>query len=593
VIPRGQRRFSQPAFRFAVGLGLVSASLPGSSRAATPPDAPRPPVILISIDTLRADHLSAYGYRQIRTPNIDSFAEHGTVFSDVEAQIPLTLPSHTSLFTSTYPFENRVEENAERVPAAVVLASVLRSHGYKTGAFIGSIFLERQTGLDQGFDLYDSPFSFLAGSRISGSMFFASMGRNPYSIRETRDGALVIGAASRWLQANQDQPVFAFVHLFDLHEPYSLPPEVARRRGISRYDAQLEYADRVLGRFRQLLVQGGWWDRSLVVLLADHGEGLGDHGESNHGYFIYESTLRVPLIIHWPSGAPAFPARDGQPAGLIDVAPTILEFLHLPIPPSFRGRNLLGGTGPGGEAEPRAVYSESLYTHDAFGWAPLRSIRVGPYKYIAAPKPELYNLEDDPKEQNNIVRKSLETARRLQTRLDQLLARYSSNQPASHPNAAPATKALLESLGYLAAGPQTADRSDPDPKEHLSELRLYEQAVTYLYARRLDSAMATLRRILAQNPRNLLARLDLGDCYLERKIYPKARASLQQVVAVAPDDYMAQLELGIADEHLGLFGEALEHMQAACRLYPESVQCGRELDALRRKMKGAHPTDTH
>ena len=294
--------------------------------------AQQPPVILISIDTLRADHLSAYGYQTIRTPNIDSFAQHGTLFTGIDSQIPLTLPSHTSLFTSTYPFQNQIEENAERVPTgAVTLASVLRNNGYKTAAFIGCVFLEREMGLDQGFDVFDSPFNFQAFSAISGSMFFAGTPQNPYTVRDRRDGALVVGAATRWLNANRDQPVFLFLHLFDLHKPYKQPG----------YDAGIEYVDRLLGAFKQTLIKTGLWDRSLVVLLSDHGESLGDHGEYTHGYFIYRSTLWVPLMIHWPSNAPNQPPKSTQPAGLIDVAPTILDFLHLPAPPSFEGKSLL------------------------------------------------------------------------------------------------------------------------------------------------------------------------------------------------------------------------------------------------------------
>ena len=223
------------------------------------------PVILISIDTLRADHLSAYGYTKIHTPHIDSFAQGGTLFTQAEAQVPLTLPSHTSLFTSTYPFQNLVEENGERVPAGVVtLASVLRSRGYKTAAFIGSDFLDRRYGLDQGFDDYDSPF----GLETTGA-------DNPLAMSLRRDGALVVRAARQWLDAHRGQPVFVFVHLFDLHVPYTLPAEIARKQGISRYDAQLEYVDQVMGSFQQELRKSGWWEKSLVVVFGDHGEGLG------------------------------------------------------------------------------------------------------------------------------------------------------------------------------------------------------------------------------------------------------------------------------------------------------------------------------
>ena len=403
--------FSRNRTRFRVAVALWLASAGGFCAAA--PDARQPPsVILISIDTLRADHVGAYGYHRIATPNIDSFARGGTLFANVACQTPLTLPSHTSLFTSTYPFENGIQENAELVPpGAVTLAGVLRSRGYKTAAFIGSVFLERQMGLDQGFDTYDSPFNFEAFSPLSGEMFFGGV-ENPYSVRDRRDGALVVAAALRWMTANRGQPVFVFIHLFDLHTPYSLPEAAARRKGISRYDAQLEYADEQMGRLKRALAQGGWWDRSLAVLLSDHGEGLGDHGESSHGYFIYQSTLQVPLIFHWPAGFAGQPSRVQRPAGLIDVAPTILDFLRVPAPASFEGTSLLG-------AAPRAVYSESLHTHDSFGWAPLRSVRLGAYKYIEAPRPELYDLEKDPDERNNIVQRESRPGARASRRTRQ------------------------------------------------------------------------------------------------------------------------------------------------------------------------------
>jgi tetratricopeptide (TPR) repeat protein len=546
-------------FRWLSLLGLAA----GLCLAADPTS-----VILISIDTLRADHLSSYGYRRIRTPNIDSFAQQGTLFSNIESQVPLTLPSHTSLFTSTYPFENQIEENAEHVPPGVVtLASVLRSHGYKTAAFIGSVFLESEMGLDQGFDLYDSPFHFEAFSPISGSMFFGGAGRNQYAVRDRRDGALVLGAARRWLAANRAAGVFVFAHLFDLHKPYI-------RAG---YDGELEYTDRILGAFKQALIQTGWWPRSLVVLLSDHGESLGEHGEDSHGYFIYESTLRVPLIVHWPDGAPGRPARDDRQGGLMDVAPTVLDFLHIAAPPSFEGRSLLGARGPSG------VYSESLYAHDGFGWAPLRSLREGAYKYIDGPRPELYNLATDPREQINLYGKDPGRARTLSAELRKLLASHAPKQPASPANISPRTRALLASLGYLSGGARASTAGTmADPKDRLAEYRLYERAQTLLYERRLEEAAVVFRQILARDPKNTLARRDLGGTYVEQKSYAKARECFEQVVTAAPDDYMAQFELGIACKHLGLRSEALEHLQAACKVAPGAEQCKRELEGLPR-----------
>jgi choline-sulfatase len=535
-----------------------------------------PPVILISIDTLRADHVGAYGYRRAATPNIDSFASGGTVFSDIACQTPLTLPSHTSLFTSTYPFENGIQENAEMVPAgAATLAGVLKLRGYKTAAFIGSVFLERQTGLDQGFDTYDSPFNFEAFSPLSGEMFFGGV-ENPYAVRDRRDGALVVAAALRWIAANRDRPAFVFIHLFDLHTPYSLAEAAARRKGVSRYDAQLEYADQLIGRLKKGLAQGGWWDRSLAVLLSDHGEGLGDHGETNHGYFIYQSTLHVPLIVHWPAGLAGQPARVEQPGGLIDVAPTILDVLRVPAPASFEGSSLLGGGAP------RTVYAESLHTHDAFGWAPLRSVRVGGYKYIEAPRPELYDVARDPDERNDLARANPAQARALRGELAKLLVRYARHQPTSPAEATPQTRKLLASLGYLSAGPRArVAGSGPDPKDRLPEYRLYEQSMDAVANGRLDAAVTLLRRVLAQDAANTLARRDLGSCYLDLHDYVKARASLAKVAAAAPDDYASQFGLGLADKHLGLLDEARTHFEAACRIAPQAAQCRRELDALK------------
>lgn len=527
-------------------------------------------MILISIDTLRADHLSAYGYKKVQTPNIDSFAEKGTLFTDAQCQIPLTLPSHNSLFTSTYPFQNRVEENGERVAAgAVTLATVLKARGYKTAAFIGSVFLERQMGLDQGFDFYDSPFSFEAFSRISGSLFYGGNARNSYAVRDRRDGALVVRGANQWLAGNRGQPVFLFVHLFDLHEP--------RDPGVAGYDAKLEYLDRLLGSFKQSLIRGGWWDRSLVVLFSDHGESLGEHGEQTHGYFVYQSTAWVPLLFHWPGGAVARPVRVANPVGLIDVAPAILDFLHIPAPPSFAGRSLLT------EDARRAVFTESVYSHDAFGWAALRSLRVGPLKYIDAPKPELYDLSKDPKEASNLFAKGSAEALPLRRRLESLMAKYAPKK-ATVSEVSPETKAVIGSLGYLSSGPRSA-ASGADPKDRLPQFQLYEKAENHLLSGRVDEAIATLKQILSQDPKNTLALRDLGVAYVSKGLYSQARTSLERVVAIAPDDYVGQYELGLTYEHLGLLKEARQHLEAACKISPGAQQCKKELAEVEGKLR--------
>ncbi len=592
-------------------LTLVLLILPGlSGLCAAPNPAASTSVILISIDTLRADHLSAYGYTKIRTPHIDSFAQGGTRFAQAEAQVPLTLPSHTSLFTSTYPFENRVEENGERVPAGIVtLASVLRSRGYQTAAFIGSEFLDQRFGLDQGFDVYDSPFG-QESSRVE----------NPLAMSLRRDGALVERAAEQWLQAHRGQPVFVFVHLFDLHFPYTLPPEVARRHGISRYDAQLEYVDEVMGRFQQQLQQSGWWAKSLVVVFGDHGEGLGDHQETDHGYYVYESTLHVPLIVHWPAGAPSFAAVWRSPVGLIDVAPTVLDYLRVPAPGSFEGVSQLGALKAGDAASPRAVYSESLYAHDAFGWSPLRALRVGKYKYIQAPKAELYDLDADPHERANLLRTNAAMAAELENEMANLLTRYAPSPRSTSAALSPETIAELESLGYLAAQPRPAgeaarhDVALPDPKDRFSEFQLYQNAFETLTEGHAATALPKFQSILKSDPQNTLARFHLGECYLQTKKpqdalrawaatlkldpqyapaaeaigqywlqqgdYAKARRRFQQVLALTPQSYTGHFELAVTDEHLGLLPEAREHLAAACKLAPHDQDCARKLKSL-------------
>jgi choline-sulfatase len=530
----------------AISCGLLSAQEPAS-------------VILISIDTLRADHLSAYGYRKIQTPNIDAFAQQGTVFSEVDSQIPLTLPAHTSLMTSTYPFENGVEENAEIVPEGkITLASILRAHRYKTAAFVGSNILERRCGLDRGFEEYDSPFD---------------------AARVRRDGALVLRAANAWLGAHRSQPVFLFIHLFDLHAPYRLRPSAGSNEPeTAGYDAELGYVDQILGHFRQSLIDNGWWKKSLVVVIGDHGESLGDHGELSHGYFIYESTLHVPLLIHWPDGMPKYPERASEPGGLIDVAPTILDAIHVAPPASFDGISLMHNGA-------HAIYSESVYARDSFRWAALRSLRVEHWKYVDAPHAELFDLDKDPREQSNLVHANEAVAATLRAELLRLMAAHArANAPVAHDTSEAAKKAL-GSLGYLSGGAGKAPpRGGPDPKDRLTEYQMFDRALDAMYAQKLERAIRGFRQVLALDRNNLAAIDSLGDAYLragkpqeavrewtaalatdpqyspaaqalgehylKERDYAKARSYLEQALAAAPLDSTVRAELDVVEEKL-------------------------------------------
>ncbi|HKD07187.1 MAG TPA: sulfatase-like hydrolase/transferase [Bryobacteraceae bacterium] len=528
------------------------------------------PVILISVDTLRADRIGA------RTPGFNLYANGGTVFSAAESQIPLTLPSHTALFTSTYPFENGVEQNASHVPAGLrTLAEELRGHGYSTGAFIGSIFLERELGLDRGFETYDSPFSFEAFSRLSGAMLFAGGPHNPYSVRERRPGAFVLRAADQWLASRKGQNVFAFVHLFDMHQPYTE----------GSYDAQLVSVDKLLASFAATLKREGWWDKALVVIVSDHGEGLGDHGESDHGYFVYESTLHVPFIVHWPAGKARLGAVVDKPAGLIDFAPTVLDFLGIAIPASFRGHSLLrtGGAPP---------VSESTYGRDCFGWAPLRAIRSDGWKYIDAPRPELFDLSKDPHEMRNLFAAEPSVASRLREQLKSVIAAGAAPGPAQSGDPERDRKAL-QSLGYLAPGPHTTSSGGgADPKDKLPELLRYEDALVLMEEGRNAEAVQKFRAILASDPGNRLARRDLGVTLIDMHRYAEALGELQKVAASSVDDYVTRYELGIAHEALGRLPEAKSQFEDACRLAPHAAQCAQALERVNRALSDAGPKKT-
>jgi len=567
-----------------------------------PANVQRVPVILISVDTLRADHLSCYGYRDVTTPSMDTLTAGGTVFAQASCQIPITLPSHLSLFTSTYPFANGIEENGERVPpGAVTLAEVLRSQGYSTAAFIGGYFLARDFGLDQGFSSYDSPFS----SRMEGSGVAAAL---------KRPAADVLADARRWLQDRgraAGTPFFVFIHLFDLHRPYTEPESFRARYPTSEYDAELAYADSMLGEFWRFLREQGVFSRSLIVLFSDHGESLGEHGESTHGYFIYQSTLHVPLIIHWPEGNPPRPERPErieQPVGLIDVAPTIVQFLGLPQPGTFQGQSLLGLLKTGTARSPREVYSETLYAHDKFGWAPLRALRVGEFKYIDAPGAELYDLDRDPGEHDNLISGHSAVAQSSRERLVELRKRFASSDIAPQAQVGPGVLTNLRALGYLGFSGAYAGRNTtgPDPKDRLTEYRLYLRALELSQTGHASEAAATFREVLDEDDQNLPAHDDLANCefqlrrffdaanelraslaidphdvqaeellgsvWLEAGDKPRARAEFERLLRFAPDDYTAHFGLGLLDRNAGHLDDALGDFQAAAQVRPDSAE---------------------
>ena len=372
---------------------------------------------------------------------------------------------------------------------AVTLATVLKAAGYTTGAFVGSFVLDQRFGLSRGFDVYDGPLDLHKTNAMG-------------AVERKRPGAQVAAAAMRWLARNSNAPFFLFLHLYDLHLPYDLPQNPQLRHGETGYSAELAYVDTVLGDFFAFLQKSGLIDKALIVFTSDHGEGLGDHGESTHGYFIYQSTLHVPLIIHWSAAARRI-ARDriDEPASLLDVAPTILEAAGVRVPAEMRGRSLIGANGG------REIYSESVYARLHFGCATLRSLRSGNYKYIEAPKPEFYDLATDPKELRNIY----DQQRAKAAALAEKIAAVRAAAPAARP-AAPSSQTVsaLRSLGYLGGSARSGPEPTVDPKDRVVTFEQFLNALSLATSGRLAESNRVLAALRDKLPDVAEVRLDLA-----------------------------------------------------------------------------------
>ncbi|HET7617168.1 MAG TPA: sulfatase [Gemmatimonadaceae bacterium] len=417
----------------------------------------RPPVhgvVVITLDTTRADRLPVYGFDGVRTPAIDRVAREGVVFDDVTSVAPLTFPAHASLFTGNLPLHHGVRDNAGgSLPMAqVTLAERLHARGWRTAAFVSAVVLRSGRGLDRGFDRYSAP----SPAACPGGTL-------------RRRGDRVVTDALDWLAAARSDPFFLWIHLYDAHRPYELPAREPYAR--SPYLGAISFLDEQIGRVLTYLDREGLARTTAVVIAGDHGEGLGDHGEQAHGIFVYQSVLHVPLLMHVPGVAPR---RVLGPTSLVDVMPTLLELTGLPVIPSD-GVSLAAAMRAGASHRAPEVYAESLYPQ-RFGWSGLRSLRDERYKVIAAPRAELYDLQRDPVEQSNIIDARPAVARAMLARL----AVYDS-APAGKPaeeGVDSQTADELAALGYVgAAAPQTPAASgstSADPKDHIAEFERFQ-----------------------------------------------------------------------------------------------------------------------
>jgi arylsulfatase A-like enzyme/Tfp pilus assembly protein PilF len=505
----------------AIAFGVLTAS-------GQPPAGRVPPnVLLITIDTLRADRVGAYGYGQARTPAIDRLAAEGVRFADATAHAPLTLPSHVAIHTGRYPgaFGMRVNGLGRLPDSAVTVAERLKEAGYSTGAIVASAVLSGSYGLNQGFDDYDDRIQAPARATLS-------------TAELQRDAADVTSAAKRWLEHRQ-APWFLWVHYYDPHLPYEPPARFTSAAPNRPYDGEIAFVDAELGR----LIEGLNRDRTIVVVTSDHGESLGQHGEADHGYFLYDATLSVPLIVRVPGMAARVVSEQVR---LIDLAPTIAQL-----------------AGPGGVADatdgeslvplmegqvrrdvPISV-AESWYPRLHFGWSEIRSARVGEWKYVAAPKPELYDLRHDRGELRNLASDRSAVAGRLAADLARVTARFA--QPDAKPVAQPDAAAVerLQALGYLGAfAPVTAGGSGIDPKDRVEEYRqyraLFNQALGHLARGNAAQGAAVLQRLVKTNVRAFEAHLYLGNAYA---------ALGRHDAALGEYEAAAQLNPGLATPH--------------------------------------------
>lgn len=437
-----------------------------------------PPVVLISIDTLRADHLPAYGYRAGSTPALDALARDSIVFENAYAQAPLTLPSHATILTGLLPTEHGVRDNSGFRLAAEhgTIASALKARGYATGAAVSSFALRKDRGLAAGFDLYDDDFG-------------------PGSIDE-RPGVETVKRLESFAETRAAQPLFLFLHVYEPHTPYAAPEPFAATVP-SAYDGEIAAADFAVGKLLEFLEKRGLYDRALVVFLSDHGEGLGDHGEDEHGVFLYRETIRVPLFVKLP-GAKGASRRVRVPVGLIDVYPTIAEAAGLPAARGGRGVSL-ARVGEGPASGTRRIYSETLYPRLQLGWSDLVSLTDERFSYIEAPRPELYDIVSDPTEKNDLAASLPPALRSMRAEL--LSMRHA---PAAPEAASRQELERLGSLGYIRVDAGSAQTSNlPDPKDRIAELRRYKELFERFYARRDAEAISLARRMLAKSPRIL------------------------------------------------------------------------------------------
>ncbi|MCU1347792.1 MAG: Arylsulfatase [Acidobacteria bacterium] len=472
------------------------------------------PVIIISIDTLRADHLPAYGYRNVATPHLDALRRDSVLFENAYAHVPLTLPSHVALLTGSLPAENGVRDNiGYRVdPRRTSLPSILKKAGYDTGAAISAYVLRASTGVGPMFDFYDDGIAFESGVSLGALQ---------------RKGDETAAAAQRWVAQRGARPFFLMLHLYEPHTPYEPPEPFASQYPSSPYDGEIAQADAIVGRFLDFLRANGLYDRSIIVLLSDHGEGLGEHGEDEHGILLHREALHVPLLIKLPKQELAN-GSVSAPVGLIDVAPTIASLAGIQPPREFHGIPLLSGLREEVVAS-RSVYSETLYPMLHLGWSAARSLVGDRYHYIETTDPELYDLHSDPAERTNVRAGERRVSSAMRERLQAIP--LGGVTPAAIDKEEAAKLAALGYLGNASAGPAG---TTPPAEERTRIIGLFQEGTAALKRRDYAAAIAGLSQLIERNPRFTDAALRLGQAYEKTGRFQDAVTAYKKVLVSNP-----------------------------------------------------------
>lgn len=544
--------------RLLIVCGLVSAV--GLAVGSPRKESSSPDVFLITIDTIRADHVRCYGDEHIQTPALDSVANDGFRFAQAFTPSPITNTSHASILTGLLPSSHGVTDFA--IPLAtthLTLAELLKKKGYRTAAFVGAVILDSKTlapGFDRGFDFYDN---FPQHSRS-----------NLRWGRVERRGMDVVHRAETWLTAHPAGPHFVWVHLYDPHDPYEPPAPYSLTYKDHPYDGEIAYADAALGNFLSYIKKRGWYENSIVVLVGDHGEGLGEHYEDTHGIFLYDSTTHVPLIIKLPARRNHGKVVNEQ-VRTTDILPTVLDFLRVPLPERLDGESLKPYFASA-ENIGRTALGETDYPI-RFGWAPLRSVRQDEFKFIEAPRPELYNLKSDPGELKNIYQPWDETVRKYREILTAVRSKAAPAQP-SAATVGEGTLDELKALGYL--GPADAGSSTnvpepsllPDPKDKIEEQNLLHNAMMASEDNRPDDARRSLEKVLQLDPKSPTALRQVGELEFRAGDYGKAAQHLKQAREVRPGDATAAFYEGQALEKIGNLTGARDALEASLKLIP-------------------------